>query len=326
MTMQSDHDTPRTHAPVRVDTYQPVLLRALRDLINLHLGAAVPGWAVTAQAVAAHLERDLDEYIVDRWVAERTTLIVGDAYRLHAAAHLLRYRDTPEVAESSRGIGTIAWTVGLPDKPEALAAVLAAALRRFAAWGVRPARGWDTNLPAPGLVGVVDAWPHVAAALRAAGFAPGEGEPSEALYGGRLEGIAEPGPPPVDGLEVRRATGEYGGPVFLAEMEGQVVGRCEVNADLTRGGERPALRGWAELDETDVEEAWRNRGVGTWLVQHAARWLRLANCDRIVLAVGADDEARGAGRFYRRFGWDAFVRETRSWRRRETPEPTETSQ
>lgn len=316
---------PTESTSVRVDTYTPAVLRALRDLINLHLGTAVPGWALTAPAVATHLERDLDEYIVDRWVRERTTLVVGDAYRLHAATPLLRYRDVPEVSHSNRDVGAIAWAVGLPDEPEALAAALAAALQRFAAWGVRDMYGWDTSLPVLALAGVADAWPHVAAGLRAAGFAPGEGEPSEALYGGRLDDIAEPGPPPVDGLELRRATGEYEGTLFLAEAEGRVVGRCEVDSDLTRGDERPTLRGWAELGEAYVEEAWRNRGVGTWLVQHAARWLRLANCDRIVLTVGADDEARGAGRFYRRFGWDVFVRETRSWRRHEPPGPTEAS-
>ncbi|MBI3973223.1 MAG: GNAT family N-acetyltransferase [Chloroflexi bacterium] len=162
---------------------------------------------------------------------------------------------------------------------------------------------------------MADAWPHVAAALRAAGFVPGEGEPREALYSGRLDGVPALGPPPVDGVAVRRAAGECSGMVFLAEAAGRVVGRCEVDADLTRGGERPALRGWAELSEAHVEAGWRNRGVGTWLVRHAVHWLRLADCDRIVLAVGADDEARGAGRFYRRFGWDMFVREARSWRR-----------
>jgi GNAT superfamily N-acetyltransferase len=65
----------------------------------------------------------------------------------------------------------------------------------------------------------------------------------------------------------------------------------------------------------NVEERWRSRGVGTWLLRHGVAWLRLARCDRIALAVGADDEARGAGRFYRRFGWDALVRKTRSWTR-----------
>ncbi|MGH3147117.1 MAG: hypothetical protein ACRDTR_15075 [Rubrobacter sp.] len=34
-----------------------------------------------------------------------------------------------------------------------------------------------------------------------------------------------------------------------------------------------------------------------------------AGCDRIVFNVAAPDEAAGAGRFYRRLGWDLFVRE-----------------
>ncbi|MGH2352524.1 MAG: GNAT family N-acetyltransferase [Chloroflexota bacterium] len=303
----------QTSLPARVAAYTPAMLPALRDLINLHVGAAVPGWAVTAGAVAAHLERDLGEYVVDRWVAERAALVAGDAYRLHAAAHLLRYRDAPEVSKDYRHAGAIAWVVGRPNKPAALAGVLAASTERFAAWGVREAYGWDTGLPVPALAGVADAWPHVAAGLRAAGFTLGDGEPSEALYGGRLDGVPEPGPPPLPGLTVRRMTGLWG-TRFAAVLDGREIAWCEGVADLTNGGEQPALRGWAELDEVKTDEGWRNQGVGTWLVRHAVAWLRLAGCDRIVFTVGADDEARGAGRFYRRFGWDVFVRETRSWR------------
>ena len=76
----------------------------------------------------------------------------------------------------------------------------------------------------------------------------------------------------------------------------------------------PSLRGWAELGEIYIEEGWRGRGIGTWLLQHAIEWLRMAGCDRIVLCCAADDEAAGAGRFYRRFGWDVFTRVEDGWR------------
>ena len=73
------------------------------------------------------------------------------------------------------------------------------------------------------------------------------------------------------------------------------------------------LGGWAELTELWVREGSRNRGVGRWLVEHAAGWLRLAGRDRVVLCVDGDDDEAGAGRFYRRFGWEVLARLTLSW-------------
>lgn len=32
-----------------------------------------------------------------------------------------------------------------------------------------------------------------------------------------------------------------------------------------------------------------------------------------MISVDEKDEVAGAGRFYRRFGWNVFARETRSW-------------
>ena len=302
---------PVTH---RAERYTPAHLPALRDLINLHIGAALPGWWLPAEAIAVALERNRGQYVIDPWVVDRATFVVGTPYRLASAAHVLRYGGDESVGPAYRGSATIAWAVGVPDKPEALDAVLRAALERCTAWGVPCIHGWDASLPVGPLAGVPDAWPHVADALRRAGFRSGEDEPREALFGGRIGGVAPPGAPPLAGLSVRRVTGEWCSALFRAELDGAVIGQCEVNADLTRAGERPALGGWGELDEMHVEERWRGRGVGTWLLRHGVAWLRLAGCDRIVLAVGAEDEARGAGRFYRRFGWDVFVRETRSWR------------
>lgn len=313
--------TAGTGAPLvthRAGPYGPEHLDALRDLINLHVGAALPGWWLPAEVIGAALERNRGQYVIDPWAVDRATFVVGTPYRLASAAHVLRYGADESVGPSYRGSGTIAWAVGMPDKPEALHTVLRAALERLTAWGVPCAHGWDAGLPVGPLAGVPDAWPHVGDALRRAGFRSGEDEPREALFGGRIAGIAPPGAPPLAGLSVRRITGEWCSALFRAELEGAVIGRCEVNADLTRSGERPALRGWAELDEMHVEERWRRRGVGSWLVRHAVEWLRLAGCDRIVLSVAADDEARGAARFYRPFGWDVFVRETRSWRRTAT--------
>jgi GNAT superfamily N-acetyltransferase len=115
-------------------------------------------------------------------------------------------------------------------------------------------------------------------------------------------------------MTIRRTVGWFGAR-FSAMLGGEELGRCGCLTDLDRGGTLPALRGWAELSEVHVAEGWRNRRVGSWLVGTAAGWLRLCRRDRVVLAVNEDDEAAGAGRFYRRFGWDVLAREIRPWPR-----------
>jgi GNAT superfamily N-acetyltransferase len=100
---------------------------------------------------------------------------------------------------------------------------------------------------------------------------------------------------------------------LIARVDEQEVGDCDCISDLTEGGALPALRGWGELAEIEVREPWRNRGVGTWLARHAAAWLRLGGCSRVVLSVAAEDEANGAGRFYERLGWNPMARFQRGW-------------
>lgn len=285
-------------------------LRHLESLINTHLAAVVPGWALPAQAIVDHLARNDGEYVIDPWVEARKTLAAVDGYRVLAAVHLLRYGDGPQVGPDYRRLGEINWVLGHPDRPQATAAVLRAAHEQLSSWGVAR-RASVPSLPVPVFSGVPDTWPHIATALTEAGYAP-RPECGEAIYGGRLDAVPLPGQPPLPGIEVRRVAGSDG-VRFVAVFEAEEVGVCECAPDLTRGGTLPAFRGWAELCEMWVEGAWRGRGVGTWLVRHAVRWLRLAGCDRIVLAVAAADEAAGAGRFYERFGWDVLVRELRAW-------------
>lgn len=299
---------------MRVKPFESTYLPQLRELVNHHISAVVPGWALTDEAIAEHLERDTGEYVTDPWVTERETLCVTEGWRVLAAAHLLRYGDGPEVGEAFRGAGEISWLLALPERPDEAAAVLSSARERLAAWNVaREEVCSGGGLPVPVLGGVPDGWPHVATSLEAAGYRAGD-EHREAIYGGKLDGVPEPGGPPLPDFQVRRAVGAFG-VRFSAILEGEELGRCECASDLTRGGALPALAGWAELAELWVRDGWRGKGMGGWLVRHAAGWLRLAGCDRVVLSVDAGDEACGAGRFYRRLGWDVFAREIRSWQR-----------
>jgi GNAT superfamily N-acetyltransferase len=276
------------------------------------MGALVPGWALPESYIASRMQRDPGEYVVDPWVSARLTLCAIERQRVVAVAHLLRYGGGAEIGSAYRNNAEIAWLLAWPDAAGHTAALLKAAGDQFARWGSAAAWALETCLRAGPFTGLPDTWPHIAAALAGAGYQrdPGMAR-EEALFGGPIMQI-EPPPAPIDGLTMQRSIGRFG-TRFTAKLDYQSVGECDCVSDLTDGGALPALRGWGELAELEVREPWRSRGIGAWLVQHALAWLRLGGCTRIVLSVAADDEAAGAGRFYRRFGWDALVRFQRGW-------------
>lgn len=297
---------------ISIELFRPEHLHQLQTLVNIHIGALVPGWALPPAYLAGHLRRNPGEYIVDPWVIERATLCAIERRRVVAAAHLLRYGSGAEVGPSHRNVGEIGWLIGWPDAAEATAATLAAAHRQFERWGV--ADGWALeSLPIGLVAGLPDAWPHIAAALVAAGYRPVQPAREECIYGGMLRQAAPPDPP-LEGIAIQRTVGGFG-TRLTAALGDQIIGGCECIADLTKAGALPTLRGWGELTELEVHSAWRGRGVGSWLVHHAVDWMRLGGCDRVVLTVAAADEAAGAGRFYRRLGWEPITRLQRGWMR-----------
>jgi GNAT superfamily N-acetyltransferase len=303
---------------MRVRRFEKANLPQLAELVDVHLAAVVPGWTITGEFLAETMQRDHTEYITDPWVAERATLCAVEGHRVLAAVHLLRYGDGPETSDHYRGTGEIDWFLSLPRRNDAASATLSTARELMSEWGVRREHGWYASLPEVPMYGVPDTCPHLAAALYVAGYRPDPGRHREALYGGRLDGVPAPGEPPIGDLKVRRTVGNNGA-LFAAVLGAEELGLCETKQDLTHGGALPALRGWAELWEMTVREEWRDRGIGGWLLRHAVSWLRLSGCDRIVLNVTEDDEAAGAGRFYRRFGWEVFTREARPPNRETLP-------
>ncbi len=135
---------------MHVHRFEPAYLPGLRALVNNHLSTVVPGWAMTDEAVAAHLSRDPGEYVTDPWVTERATLLVTEGWAVLAAAHLLRYGEGEEVGEHFRGAGEIGWLLSVPGRSEATAAVLSEAREALAdrargalatPGGLRPHRG-----------------------------------------------------------------------------------------------------------------------------------------------------------------------------------------
>ncbi|TWF76279.1 ribosomal protein S18 acetylase RimI-like enzyme [Pseudonocardia hierapolitana] len=298
--------------PIEIRPFRRSDRDQLTELVNAHVEAVLPGVSVSPNAVLSQLEREPDEIVVDPWVTTRHTLVAIQRDRLVAAAHLRTFADEERVAPDYRGAGEFLWLLCWPsstyeEAADALAASAIAALERA---GVRRIHG-DGSLPAPATYGIPDVWPHVAAALERAGFSPGAR--IEVILVADVADLPRPGDPPVPGLGLRTALGGRG-TRLTAVLDGQVVGIHEVQTDLTAGGTRSRLAGWAEVWELDVDAAHRRRGIGTWLVGHAADRLRLARADRL-LTYAVPDEDDGELPFLQAVGFRELTRTRRGWLR-----------
>lgn len=295
---------------MHIEPYHPDHLLQLTYLINAHAGVVIPGWSLTEEYIEKRLYRNPGEYVVDPWAIERQTLVVMQHQRVVAAAHLVRYGTGDEVSEYYHNAGDIVWLLFWPNHDEAAQSLLQACHEQMRAWAVSNTMIWNGSV-IPTCPGIPPEWPHIIALFTRAGYAPVP-DSGEAIYGGWIRDIPLPGDAPV-GVEVRRMMRGVG-VAFVAFADDQEIGACLCDANMTDGNTRPALRGWAQLDSLNVEEEWRSRGIGTWLVRHAVEWMRMGGCDRIVFSVIPEDEERGAGRFYQRFGWQPFTRVHREWR------------
>ncbi len=285
-------------------------LPSLQALINTHLEMAIPGWALPAEFIAERLDRCPEQVVLDPWIVERQTFFVVDGLQVNAAIHLLRYGDGPEVGADYRNAGDIAWLLFMPGAEEAGRELLAAAREQMRQWGVRLTSAWDFGLPVPLCSGLPDAWPHIRRLFAEGGFTAEAGK--EFIFGGALDAIPLPAVAPVDGVTICRAISGTEA-TFILRYGDMAIGECECVADLTQNGHLPAFAGWGKLEYLNVVEAWRNRGLGRWLVRHAVAWMRDAGCERIAFSVVPDDDARGAGRFYRRFGWETLLTLEKGW-------------
>jgi ribosomal protein S18 acetylase RimI-like enzyme len=163
---------------------------------------------------------------------------------------------------------------------------------------------------------VPEQWPHVRAVYQRAGFVH-DGH-TEVVLLARVDELPRPSPAPVAGLTVRRALG-VNGTRLSACLGEEVVGYVEVAANLTDGGRLAQLAGWADVGNLHVAEAYRRRGVATWLVGQAADWLRLARVERLLDYAWAEEE--GCLALLRRLGFRELTRTARGWSRRPGPTP-----
>jgi ribosomal protein S18 acetylase RimI-like enzyme len=114
----------------------------------------------------------------------------------------------------------------------------------------------------------------------------------------------------VAGLEVRRTVG-INGTRLSGSLGEKLVGYIEVDTNLAEGGRLAHLGGWADVGNLHVDEAYRRRGVATWLVGQAADWLRLARVERLLEY--AWPEERDLLGLLRGLGFRELTRTARGW-------------
>jgi ribosomal protein S18 acetylase RimI-like enzyme len=301
---------------VQVRPFRRADREQLTALVNAHIQAVVPGVTVSVNTVLSQLERDPGEFIVDPWVAERATLVAEQRGRVVAAAHLLRYGAGEDVGPAYRDSAEINWLLfwpratHWPDSAEAAAALMDASLERLRAWG---GDHWhaDGALPAPGVYGVPEQWPHVRALYERAGFVH-DGHVEIVLLA-RVDELPGPAAPPLDGLALDRSVGECG-TRLSARLGEECVGFIEVDTNLAEGGRLAHLGGWADVGNLHVDEAHRRRGIATWLVGQAADWLRLARVERLLDYAWPEEEAMLA--LLGGLGFRELTRTARGWHHR----------
>jgi len=301
---------------VQVRPFRRADREQLTALVNAHIQAVVPGVTVSVNTVLSQLERDPGEFIVDPWVAERATLVAEQRGRVVAAAHLLRYGAGEDVGPAYRDSAEINWLLfwpratHWPDSAEAAAALMDASLERLRAWG---GDHWhaDGALPAPGVYGVPEQWPHVRALYERAGFVH-DGHVEIVLLA-RVDELPGPAAPPLDGLALDRSVGECG-TRLSARLGEECVGFIEVETNLAEGGRLAHLGGRADVGNLHVDEAHRRRGIATWLVGQAADWLRLARMERLLDYAWPEEEAMLA--LLGGLGFRELTRTARGWHHR----------
>jgi len=249
----------------------------LTQLVNAHAEAVVPGMSVSVNTVLSSLERQPGEFIVDPWVSERVTLVAEQRNRVAAAAHLLRYYPDDRAGESARDSGEIRWLLYWPLAPAgnpfwpdvtgSAEALIAACAGIFGRWGVTRQHA-DGELPVPGVYGVPEQWPHIAALYRRAGFT--HTGHTEVVYLAQVKDLPSADAPPLDGLTVRRSVG-INGCRFSAVLGEEVIGYIET--EVLDTAERLSRHGdWADVGNLHVASPYRRRGVGSWLLGQAAGW------------------------------------------------------
>ncbi|MBP1161705.1 MULTISPECIES: GNAT family N-acetyltransferase [Rhodococcus] len=283
--------------------------RQVTDVVNAHISAVVPGWAISTDTLISQLEADPGQCVTDPLVRTRETLVAVVDSRVVGAAHLRCYRDSPHVAPDHRGSGEVAWMVCWPNQADAAAELLGAALRVFESWGARRIFA-DGDLPTPVTFGIPDCWPHLEELLLGAGFLPAEGA-VEILLAGGIETL--PVSDDSASEQIRRSVGERGVRFTLGDG-GTGQGRVETIDDCTRGGTLLRLAGWAELADLKLPPDPGARGA---LMGIVADWLRTGGVANLFIALGRGDVEQME--YLEDLGWRRLATVRRGWERTSRP-------
>jgi GNAT superfamily N-acetyltransferase len=282
--------------PIHIRPFTRADREQVTDLVNAHIAAVVPGVSVSVQTLLSHLEREPGEFIVDRWVRERVTLVAEQRGRITAAAHLLRYGDDADTGERYRDTAEIRWLVYWPNAPywpdadQAGDALAVACHAQFQRWQATTRRA-DGALPAPGVYGIPEQWPHIRTLYERIGFHH-EGH-VETVHVARVDRLPRP-PAPQPGLTTRRTLG-INGTRITAHLRDTEIGYIEVNTNLDTGPRSSRVGAWADVGNLWVDPAQRRRGVATWLMGEAAAWLELGETTRLLdYTEAAEGETYGA--------------------------------
>ncbi len=283
----------------------------LTALVNAHAQAVVPGVSVPVNAVLSQIEREPGEFIVDPWVRERTTLVAEQRGRISAAAHLVRYGTEDDVGPSYRDMGEIRWLLCWldatfwPDASEAGRTLVDAAVSLLRDWRVRDITV-DGSLPAPGVYGIPEQWPHVRTLLQDAGFTAGGRD--ETVLLATVNDLHQQVAP--KNLHLVRTLG-VNGTRFTAQHGDLEVGAIEVDAGIVDPTRLASQPGWADIGNLWVVEGHRRQGIGALLLGHAAHWLRLGGTTRLLGYADPDEPELTA--FLEHAGFARLTTTTRGW-------------
>ena len=284
----------------------------LTDLVNAHIKAVIPGCSVAVATLVSVMERDPGEYVVDPWVIERETWVAIEDDRLVAAVHLHRYGSDSSVGPELQHAAGINWLVCWPAHVDAGRELMRVAVQRLDRWKPRVAM-LDMSLPAPLAYGIHNAWPHLADLAVGAGFTDADGR-TELQFVIALDQIEQPSEAPIEGITMRRRLHAFGA-AFTAMLEGREIGLLEVDDDITRHGSMLRNDGWADISNIGIAEDYRGVGVASWLLCHAAAWLRLG-ASRNLIGYVADDETESELRaWHLANGFEELNRTRRGWTR-----------
>ena len=228
--------------------------------------------------------------MVDPWVTDRVALVAEQRGRVVAAALLLRYGSGRDVSDTYRDAGEIRWLLCWPEAPywpDAAAAgdlLTSACLAQLARWQVSRTYA-DGALPAPGVYGVPEQWPHVRALLDRAGFVGGDRQ--EVVLVADVERC-----PPASRTTAGRCAAPWA-PTAPGSRPG--AGRPAPGTSRWRPTSTRAVRpaGWpAGPTSATSSLSADDPGLAPWLLARAHDWLVLAGVRRVLDYADADDLVR----------------------------------